>query len=89
MAEIETVPNQEAVRIKRIVIREDGQITQFDLDHLDATTREELEELLREYAVSVLEERELLPSASQVRHSITLEPGAQLICKSPYRIPYV
>lgn len=58
------------------------------MDHLDSTRIEDLEELLREYADLFLEECELLPSASQLEHSITLGTGAQPIYKSLYHVPY-
>ncbi|KAG5892262.1 hypothetical protein JTB14_034213 [Gonioctena quinquepunctata] len=59
----------------------------FSLEHLDEDTREKLMALIREYRL-ILEDDVVLTSATEVKHSITLEPGAQPICKAPYRIPY-
>ncbi|KAG5876855.1 hypothetical protein JTB14_023549 [Gonioctena quinquepunctata] len=60
----------------------------FSLEHLDEDTREKLMALIRGYHDLFLEDDVVLTSATEVKHSITLEPGAQPICKAPYRIPY-
>ncbi|KAG5863058.1 hypothetical protein JTB14_012664 [Gonioctena quinquepunctata] len=60
----------------------------FSLEHLDEDAREKLMALIRGYHDLFLEDDVVLTSATEVKHSITLEPGAQPICKAPYRIPY-
>ncbi|KAG5890089.1 hypothetical protein JTB14_003652 [Gonioctena quinquepunctata] len=60
----------------------------FSLEHLDDDTREKLMALIRGYHDLFLEDDVVLTSATEVKHSITLEPGVQPICKAPYRIPY-
>ncbi|KAG5872446.1 hypothetical protein JTB14_008946 [Gonioctena quinquepunctata] len=60
----------------------------FSLEHLDEDTREKLMALIRGYHDLFLEDDVVLTSATEVKHSITSEPGAHPICKAPYRIPY-
>lgn len=88
VAEIEPEPDQESISIRKLEVKNDNWIEQFDTHHLEPAVRKKLHKLFRQYSDLFLEEGELLPKASQVKHSITLESGAQLICKAPYRIPY-
>lgn len=88
VAETEESVPQETISMKVIDSRSSTWLSQFTTEHLELNTQEALHRLLREYSDLFLEEGELLPRASQVKHSITLEPGAQPICKAPYRIPY-
>ncbi|KAG5863599.1 hypothetical protein JTB14_014311 [Gonioctena quinquepunctata] len=62
--------------------------TGFSLEHLDGDTREKLMALIRGYHYLFLEDDVVLTSATEVKHSITLEPGAHPIYKAPHRIPY-
>lgn len=60
----------------------------FELTHLNKDIREKLGDLLREYQDLFRDDNDKLTSTTKVKHSITLEPGAQPICQAPYRIPY-
>ncbi|KAG5869265.1 hypothetical protein JTB14_013888 [Gonioctena quinquepunctata] len=61
---------------------------EFSLEHLNEDTGEKLIALIRGYPDSFLKDNVVLTSATEVKNSITLKPGAQPICKAPYRIPY-
>ncbi|KAG5879426.1 hypothetical protein JTB14_026517 [Gonioctena quinquepunctata] len=75
--------------IEKILLDDEGWSKRgFSLEHLDDDTREKLMALIRGYHDLFLEDDVVLTSATEVKHSITLEPGAQPICKAPYRIPY-
>lgn len=71
-----------------IDLSDDKWMKEFDVAHLEPNIRKELHRVIKEFSELFMGEGDLLPSASQVRHSLTLESGAQSICKAPYRIPY-